>query len=156
MEINKKIFRDCTDGSIQIITRIWRPGQDHTNELHRMHANHVYQIILPLAIMQELIRMAARHGWRIASIKLSPVYYEEEKKLNSLIRNMHGSCHLILQKRLSDIDQNSEFDWCVDSITIADGNGGSIRVRINGDLVETGHAEEIEKAVVETIQNHLD
>jgi hypothetical protein len=86
---------------------------------------------------------------------MSPVYYEEEKKLNGLIRNMHGSCHLILQKRLSDIDQNSEFDWCVDSITIANGNGGSIRVRINGDLVETGNAEELEKAVIETTQNYL-
>lgn len=99
--------------------------------------------------------MAARKGWKIENIKLSPVYYEEEKKLNSLIRNMQGSCPLILQKRLSDIDQNSEFDWCVDPITIVDGNGDSIRVRINGDLVETGNADELEKAVIEMIQNHL-
>lgn len=140
---------------MQIITRIWRPNQDHAYEINQMNANHVYQIILPLAIMQEFIRMTARKGWKIESTQLSPVYYEEEKKLNSLIRNMHGSCHLILQKRLSDIDQNSEFDWCVDSITIANGNGGSIRVRINGDLVETGNAEEIEKTVIETIQNYL-
>lgn len=155
MELNKKLFRNCTGGSLQIITRIWRPDQDHTNEIHRMNANHVHQIILPLSIMQKLIRMTARHGWKIEGIKLSPVYYEEEKKLNSLIRNMRGSCHLILQKRLSDIARNSEFDWCVDSITIADGNGDSIRIRINGDLVETGNADELEKAVIEMIQNHL-
>lgn len=94
MGVNKKISRGCTGGSMQIITRIWRPNQDHTYEINQMNANHVYQIILPLAIMQEFIRMTARKGWKIESTQLSPVYYEEEKKLNSFIRNMQGSCHL--------------------------------------------------------------
>lgn len=89
---------------MQIITRIWRPNQDHAYEINQMNANHVYQIILPLAIMQNLIGTTARHGWKIESIKLSPVYCEEEKQLNSFIRNIQGSCHLILQKRLPNID----------------------------------------------------
>lgn len=59
MEVNKNIFRDCAGGSLQIITRIWRPDQDHTGEIHRMNANHVHQIILPLS-MQELIKMTCR------------------------------------------------------------------------------------------------
>lgn len=154
--VHKKLFCDFADIHPKIIVHNWNPGEDKYEQLKRLLYPHVSQVCVPTDLMRQLVKITALHdGWDVTEINLSDAYGEEETELRRTIQKTRDNRgHFIaLLDLLSALDE--DFSLVVEAMTIADENGNSIRVRVDGEVIETGDAAELESAVRQTIIEYM-
>lgn len=155
--VHKKLFCDYTDVHPKIIVHNWNPDEDRYVQLKRLLHPHVSQVCVPTDLMRKLVKMAALHdGWDVTEINLSDAYSEEETELRRTIQKARDNrgYFIALLDLLSALDEDF-ISLAVEAMTIADENGNSIRVRVDGELIETGNAAELESAVKQVILHYM-
>ena len=154
--VHKKLFCDFTDVHPKIIVHNWNPDEDKYVQLKRLLSPHVSQVCIPVDLMRELVKMAALHdGWSVTEISLSDAYSEEEGELRRTIQKTRENrgYYIAVLDQFSALDE--DFSLAIETLTIADENRNRICVRIDGELIETGNAAEMESAVKQAVFEYM-
>lgn len=156
--VHKKLFCDYTDVHPKIIVHNWNPNEDRYVQLKRLLSHHISQVCVPVDLMRKLVKMAALHDrWEVVEISLSDVdvYSEEETELRRTIQKTRENrgYYITMLDQLAVLDEDSSLT--VETMSIADENGNSICVRVDGELIETGNAAELEPAIRQVIFEYM-
>lgn len=154
--VHKKLFCDYTDVHPKIIVHNWNPNEDRYVQLKRLLSHRVSQVCAPVDLMRKLVKMAALHdGWDVTKISLSDAYSEEEAELRRTIQKTleNRGYYITMLDQLAVLDE--DFSLTVETMSIADENGNSICVRVDGELIETGNAAELEPAIRQVIFEYM-
>lgn len=156
LTVHKKLFCDCTDVYPKIIAHNWNPDEDKYAQLKRLLSPRVSQVCAPVDLMRELVKMAALHdGWSVTEISLSDAYSEEEGELRRTIQKTRENrgYYITMLDQLAALDEYSSLT--VETMSIADENGNAICVRVDGEVIETGNAAELESAIRQAILQYM-
>lgn len=154
--VHKKLFCDYTDVHPKIIVHNWNPNEDRYVQLKRLLSPRVSQICVPVDLMRELVKITALHDrWKVVDISLSDAYSEEEIELRRTIQKTRENrgYYIAALDQLSALDKDAS--WTVEAMSIADENGNSICVRVDGELIETGNATELESAAKQAVFQYM-
>ena len=154
--VHKKLFCDYADIHPKIIVHNWNPDEDRYVQLKRLLHPHVSQVCVPTDLMRKLVKMAALHdGWDVTEINLSDAYGEEETELRRTIQKTRENrgYYIAVLDQLSALDEDSR--WVVEAMSIANENGNSICVKVDGELIEKGDTAELESAVRQAILEYM-
>ena len=145
--VHKKLFCDFTDVHPPIIVHNWNSDEDKYVQLKRLLSPHVSQVCAPVDLMRELVKIAAFHdGWSVTEISLSDARTIQKTRENR-------GYYIAVLDQLAALDEDSS--WTVEAMSIADENGNSICVKVDGELIETGNAAELESAVKQTVFQYM-
>lgn len=156
LAVHKKLFCDCTDVYPKIIAHNWNPDEDKYAQLKRLLSPRVSQVCAPVDLMRELVKMAALHdGWSVTEISLSDAYSEEEGELRRTIQKTRENrgYYIAVLDQLSALDE--DFSLAIETLTIADENRNRICLRVDGELIETGNAAELESDIRQAVFEYM-